>query len=97
LVGELTNLKDRLNVIRRRAKRLSKEQQGQSYHPDKHVPVLEADDNYQELIIRSYDLDYVFHDDDPVEISSSYSTVSAPIYRGREIPSGTKDNNTAMV
>jgi len=48
-------------------------------------------------MIRSYDLDYVFHDDDPVERSSPYSTVSAPIYKGRENQSGTRDNNSAMV
>ena len=48
-------------------------------------------------MMRSYDLDYVFNDEDPVEKSSPYSTVSAPIYRGRENLSGAKNNNTAMV
>ena len=32
----------------------------------------------EELMIRGYDLDFVFHDDEPVERSSPYSTMYAP-------------------
>jgi len=35
-------------------------------------------------MMRSCDLDYVFHDEDPIERSSPYSVVSAPAYRGGE-------------
>lgn len=59
LVGELANLKDKFNVIRKPAKRVSKEQPKQSYNPDECVPVRETGDVYQELMVRSFDLDYV--------------------------------------
>lgn len=87
-----------MNSIWRGAKQISKEKQGESYYPDEHIPAQGADANrHQELMIRSYDLDYVFHDDEPVERQSPYSTVYAPIYKGRENLNVTRDSNPVMV
>ncbi len=63
LVGELGNLKDKLNGIRKRARQLSREYAGVPTQQEEHAPVREADcDRDQGLMMRSCDLDYVFHD-----------------------------------
>ena len=85
LVGELGNLKDRLNWIRKRAKQVSKDYLGVQPQQDEHVPVLESGERYHEMMMRSCDLDYVFHNEEPIERSSPYSIVSAPIYRGEKL------------
>ena len=85
LVGELGNLKDRLNGIRKRAQQISKDYSGIHPQQDEHVPVREpGGERSQEIMMRSCDLDYVFHNEEPIERSSPYSVVSAPIYRGEE-------------
>ncbi len=85
LVGELGNLKDKLNGIRKRARQLTRESAGVLTQQEEHAPVREAEcDRDQGLMMRSCDLDYVFHDEDPIERSSPYSVVSAPAYRGGE-------------
>ena len=78
LVEELASLKDKLNVIRKRAKHVSKEQPDQDSQPEEHVPAREPGEEYREMMIRSCGLDYVFHDEGPI--------ASAPIYRGGVYP-----------
>ncbi len=80
LVGELGNLKDRLNWIRKRAKQVSRESSG--LQQDEHIPVRELGEEYHDMMIRSCDLGYVFHNEEPIGGSSPYSVVSSPIYRG---------------
>ena len=82
VVGELASLKDSLNVFRKRAKRVSKENQVSYPLPEQHVPVQESGEEYREMMIRSCDLDNAFHDVEPMEKSSQYSMASSPIYRG---------------
>ena len=77
LVGELGNLKDRLNWIRKRAKQVSRESSGLPQQQDKHIPVRESGEEYHDMMVRSCDLDYVFHNEEPIERSSPYSVVSA--------------------
>ena len=97
LVGELANLKDRLNVIRRRAKQVSMEQQEGSYYSDVSIPAQTADATHPlTVMMTGYDQDYVFHDD-PIQRDSPYSTVSAPIYRGRDELNLSKGGNSVMV
>ena len=78
LVGELASLRDRLNMFRKRAKRVSKECQGVDPLPEERVPVRESGEEYRDVIVRSCELDYVFHDLEPIERSAA----SAPSYRG---------------
>ena len=78
LVGELASLRDRLNMFRKRAQRVSKECQGVNPLPEERVPVRESGEEYRDLIMRSCELDYVFHDLEPMERTA----VSAPSYRG---------------
>jgi len=96
LVGELGNLKDRLNWIRKRAKQVSRESSGLPQQQDEHIPVRELGEEYHDMMIRSCDLGYVFHNEEPIERSSPYSVVSAPIYRGGETQSESRSNG-AMV
>lgn len=81
LVGELASLKDSLNVFRKRAKRVSKENQVSYPLPEEHVLVRESSEEYCEMMMRSCDLDNAFHDVEPMEKSSQYSISSSPIYR----------------
>ena len=78
LVGELASLRDRLNMFRKRAQRVSKECQRLEPQPEERVPVRESGEEYQEILTRSCELDYVFHDLEPIERSA----VSAPSYGG---------------
>ena len=97
LVGELGNLKDRLNLIQKRAKQVSKDYPGLLPQHDEHVPVRESGEEYREMMVRSCDLDYVFHDEEPVERSSPYSIVSAPIFRGGgEVHSEPRSNRAVV-
>ena len=97
LVGELANLKDRLNVIRRRAKQVSMEQQEESYYSDISIPAQIVDATHPLTVMtKGYERDYVFHDD-PTQRGSPYSTVSAPIYRGRDELNLSKGGNSVMV
>ena len=82
MVGELASLKDRLSVIWKLAKPVSKEDPGPDPQPEERVPVRESSKEYRKMMIRSCDLDYTFHDVEPMEKSSQYSMASAPIYRG---------------
>ena len=89
MVGELASLKDRLSVIQKRAKHVSKENPGPDPQPEERVLVCEFSEEYREMMIRnwcemmirSWDLDYPFHDVEPMEKSFQYSMASAPIYR----------------
>ena len=97
LVGELGNLKDRLNGIRKRAWQISKDYSGTHPQQDEGVPVREpGGERSQEIMMRSCDLDYVFHNEEPIERLSPYSVVSAPIYRGGE-DLGESRSNRAVV
>ena len=96
LVGELGNLKDRLNWIQKRAKQVSKDYLGVQPQQDEHVPVRESGERYHEMMMRSCDLDYVFHNEEPIERSSPYSIVSAPIYRVGDAQSESRSSR-AMV
>ena len=96
LVGELGNLKDRLNGIRTRARQISKDYSGVHPQQDERVPVRESGERCHEIMMRSCDLDCVFHNEEPIERSSPYSVVSAPIYRGGEAQSESRSNR-AMV
>ena len=80
-MGELASLKDRLSVIQKRAKHVSKENPGPDPQPEERVLVCESGEEYREMMIRSWDLDYTFHDVEPMEKSFQYSMASAPIYR----------------
>ncbi|XP_023344775.1 tachykinin-like peptides receptor 99D [Eurytemora carolleeae] len=62
LVGELASLKDSLNVFRKRAKGVSKENQVSYPLPEERVPVRESSEEYHEMMIRSCDPDNAFHD-----------------------------------
>ena len=77
-MGKLASLRDRLNMFRKRAKRVSKECQGVEPLPEEHVPVRESGEEYRDIVMRSYELDYVFHDEEPMERFAA----SAPSYRG---------------
>ena len=91
------NLKDRLNGIRKRAWQISKDYSGTHPQQDEGVPVREpGGERSQEIMMRSCDLDYVFHNEEPIERLSPYSVVSAPIYRGGEALSESRSNR-AMV
>ena len=79
------NLKDRLNWIRKRAKQVFRESSGLPPQQDEDVPVREPGEDYHDMMVRSCDLDYVFHNEEPIERSSPYRVVSAPIYRGEEL------------
>ena len=57
---------------------------------------VKSGEEYHEMMVRSCDLDYVFHNEEPIEKSSPYSTVSAPIYKGGEAQSESRSNR-AMV
>ena len=97
LVGELANLKDRLSIIRRRAKQVSMEQQEESYYSDVSIPAQIVDATHPLTVMtKGYERDYVFHDD-PTQRGSPYSTVSAPIYRGRDELNLSKGGNSVMV
>jgi len=97
VVGELASLKDSLNVFRKRAKRVSKENQVSYPLPEQHVPVRESGEEYREMMIRSCDLDNAFHDVEPMENSSQYSMASSPIYRGGgEVQNESRNNSGAM-
>ena len=78
LVGELASLRDRLNMFRKWAKRISKECQGVEPLPEERVPVREFGEEYRDLIMRSCEFDNVFHDQEPMEKTAA----SAPSYRG---------------
>ena len=68
-------------MFQKRAKRISKEYQGAESLPEEHVLVRKSGEEYRDIIMRSCELDYVFHDQDPMEKSA----VSVPSYRGGEI------------
>lgn len=61
MVGELASLKDRLSVIQKRAKHVSKENPGPDPQPEERVLVCEFSEEYREMMIRSCDLDYAFN------------------------------------
>ena len=96
LVGELGNLKDRLNWIRKRAKQVSREPADLPQQQDDHIPVQEPEEEYCNMMVRSCDLDYVFQNEEPIERSSPYSIASTPIYRGGGTQ-GEPSSNGAMV
>ena len=97
LVGELGNLKDRLSGIRKRDRQISKDYSGVHPQQDERVPVQESGgERNQEIMMRSCDLDYVFHNEEPIERSSPYSVVSAPIYRGREALGESRSNGAVV-
>ena len=97
LVGELGSLKDKLNWIRREAKRLTRAMPDDSNPPD--APVQASGSNaglYQGSRIRMDDQDYEFHDE-PVNRDPPSATEHTPVSRGRRDANLSKNERLVMV
>jgi len=96
LVGEMASLKDTLSIIRRRAKQVSKEQQEESYNPDRsRLAQMTGTNRHPGVEMMNDDQDYVFHDE-PNHQESSRHDAAVPIHRGRVGSNLNRKDNSVM-
>ena len=97
LVGELGSLKDKLNWIRKEAKRLTRTMPDVSNSPDAPVQASEFNTGlHRGSRIRMEDQDYEFHDE-PVNRDPSSDSEHTPVSRGRRNAVLSKNVRSVMV